>query len=254
MALRPGGNPVAPPNGFATLAVTEEGLGHEELERAQDDRRARRHAGRASAQADIVVAAPRRTRCGRDCRHRHSHFDRGRGGEGRPGGDSVLRDRRPDLRLRGARLCRGCDDDPGVGLGLYLFLRGVRRADRVDDRRRAHPRVYARGQRRGGRLVRLCGGVPEVDRARPARCADPGSRTRRCPQRPRDLHHLGDCGPVDGRHSRKRNAQRPPGRDQDACAGDVHCGRAAGVRCVALPPVHALSDSARAARRGAKLA
>ena len=36
-------------------------------------------------------------------------------GQGRAGGDPVLRHRRRDLRLRGARLCRGGDDDPGLG-------------------------------------------------------------------------------------------------------------------------------------------
>ena len=37
-------------------------------------------------------------------------------GKAGPGGDPVLRHRRRDLRLRRARLCRGGDDDPGVGL------------------------------------------------------------------------------------------------------------------------------------------
>ena len=58
---------------------------------------------------------------------------------------------------------------PASGSRLHLFLRRVRRADRVDDRRRADPRIYVGGERGRGRLVGLCGGVPQFGRARACR-------------------------------------------------------------------------------------
>ena len=52
-----------------------------------------------------------------------------------------LRHRRRDLRLRRAGLCRNGDDDPGVGQRLHLHLCRVRRADRLDRRLVADPRI-----------------------------------------------------------------------------------------------------------------
>ena len=119
------------------------GKANEELERPQAGRRARGHARASPADADPVLAAPRRAWRRRDRRHRHPHPHRGRRGQGRPGRHPLLRDRRADLRLRRARLCRSRDDDPCLGLGLHLFLCRVRRADRLDDRGCADPRIYA---------------------------------------------------------------------------------------------------------------
>ena len=66
---------------------------------------------------------------------------------------------------------------------------------------------------------------------------------------PGDLHHRGRRRPADLRHARKRDAQRDPGRDQDAGAGAVHRRRAAGVQRRQLPSVHALRLRQAAARR-----
>ena len=98
------------------------------------DRRARGYARASPAAAVFVLAAPGRPGRRRDRRHGILTLIGVGAGEGRAGGDPVLRHRRRDLRLRGARLCRGRDDDPGLGQRLHLFLRRVRRADRLGHR------------------------------------------------------------------------------------------------------------------------
>ena len=159
----------------------------------------------------LVLAAPDRARRRGDRRHRHPHPDRGRRRQGRAGGDPVLRHRRRDLRLRGARLCRDGDDDPGVRVGLHLHLCRVRRAARLVRRLVADPRIYPGGQRGRGRLVGLCGRLPAIDRAWacPRRWTQGPSSAGHQP--PGDLHHRGRRRPADRRHARERQPQRRPG-------------------------------------------
>ena len=175
-------------------------------------------------------------------------------GKAGPGGHPVLRHRRRDLRLRRAGLCRGRDDDPGVGLGLHLFLCRVRRADRVDDRRRADPRIYFGGERGRGRLVGLCGGLSEIDRPGLARRSDPGARAGRDHQPAGDLHHLGRRRPADRRDARKRDAQRHPGASSRWPRW--HCSSRSRCRCSTRPTSirSCRSASRAAARREAKSA
>ena len=224
---------------FATLEMTTRGR-NEELERPQGDRRPRGYAGASPAGPVADLAASRRPRRRRDRRDRHPDADRRRCREGGPGGHPVLRHRRRDLRLRVARLCRSGDDDPRVGQRLYLFLYRVRRADRLDGRRCADPRIYAGRQRRRGRLVGLCRRIPEFHRAGLAAGPGPRARTWRDHQRAGDLHHRRRRRHADRRNAGKRDTQRHPGGDEAAGAGAVHRRRAAGVRRVAFRAFHAL--------------
>ncbi len=147
-------------------------------------------------------------------------------GKAGPGGHPVLRHRRRDLRLRGAGLCRGGDDDPRVGLRLHLFLRRVRRADRLDDRLVADPRIYPGRQRGRGRLVGLCAGSSTVRSAFPERLATGPSSAASSTSRPSSSSAVVAGLLIAGtRESATLNAH--PGRDQDAGAGAVHRRRAA---------------------------
>ena len=123
-----------------------------------------------------------------------------------------LRHRRHDLRLRRARLCRGRDDDPGLGHRLHLQLRRVRRADRLDGRLAlileytlvvSAVAVGWSGYATGF-LNSVGVGLPDA--------LMPGARAGRRGQPAGDLHHLGRRRPADRRHARERHGQRHPGR------------------------------------------
>ena len=98
---------------------------------------------------------------------------------------------------------------PGVGQRLHLQLHRVRRADRLDRRLVADPRIQPGRQRGRGRLVGLCRGFLDSIGAGLPRGTHPGARAGRDRQPARHLHHRGGRRPADLRHARERQRSTP---------------------------------------------
>src|SRR6478735_8378055 len=200
---------------------------HADMAPPQGHRPGRHPRGGTTPGADPELAAPG---CPGDRRHRwhrHLHADRRRRQPRRSGRPVVVPGRGRGLRLRGARVRRDGDDDAGRRQRLHVQLHRAGRDDRLGRRLEPDPRILAGGERGGGRLVRLRGGLPQGPGRRPPVVVDGRPACRRTDQPAGGCDRVRGGGDADGGDARKRDVERGPGGVEDHCAGDVRRDRAA---------------------------